>query len=112
MALSLVPTVLYRGQPANTTTTLYTVTNSASKFAIVKNIMICNPTASSATISMASVASGGSESDANRFMKDLTVAAKTTLQFDLSMILGQNESLRATASASTTITVIVSGVIN
>jgi hypothetical protein len=108
----LTPTVLYRGQPGNTTTTLYTVTNTAGKHAIVKNIMICNPTAAAATISVASVASGGSESDANRFLKDIPVGAKTTIQLDLSMVLAQNESLRATASASATLTVIISGVIN
>lgn len=112
MAATLTPTVLYRGQPASTTTTLYTVTNTVGKYAIIKNIMICNPTASAATISVASVASGGSESDANRFMKDVPVAAKTTIQMDVTLVLGQNESLRATASASTTLTVLVSGVIN
>lgn len=108
----LTPTVLYRGQPANTSTTLYTVTNTSGKHAIIKNIMICNPTASAATISMASVASGGTEADNNRFLKTVSVAANTTLQFDMSMVLAQNETLRATASASTTLTVIVSGVIN
>lgn len=109
---AVVPTVLYRGQPANTTTTLYTVTNTAGKFAIIKNIVVCNTTASSATINFANVASGGSEADNNRFMKSASVPGNSTIFLDLSMVMGQNESLRATASASSTLTVIVSGVIN
>jgi hypothetical protein len=110
--MAMTPTLLYRGQPASTTTTLYTVTNTAGKFAIIKHISVCNTTAAAATISFANVASGGSESDANRFLKDISVPAKTTVFFDLSMVMGQNESLRATASASTTFTVHASGVIN
>jgi hypothetical protein len=110
MALS--PIVLYRGQPAATTTTLYTVANTAGKFALIKNITICNVTTTDATIHLANVPSGGSEADNNRFMKSASIPALSTVFLDLSMILGQNESLRATASAASTLTVVVSGVIN
>lgn len=112
MALTLIPTVFYRGQPSTSSTTLYTVSATAGKFALIKNIMICNTSVTSATISMASVASAGSESDSNRFMKDVSVPAKTTVQLDLNMMLANGESLRATASVATTITVVASGVIN
>lgn len=110
--MPLTPTLLYRGQPANTSTTLYTVTNTAGKYAIIKHISVANVTASTATISFANVASGGSESDANRFLKTVSVPGNTTVFFDLSMVVGQNESIRATASANTTFTVLMSGVIN
>lgn len=109
---ALTPTLLYRGQPAATSTTLYTVTNTAGKYAIIKSITVCNVTAAAATISFANVASGGSETDANRFLKTISVPANTTIFYDMSMVMEQNASLRATASASTTFTVIVSGVIN
>lgn len=112
MALVLVPTVLYRGQPAATTTTLYTVANTTGKYAIVKNILICNTTGATATLSLASVASGGSESDANRFVKNASISPYTTDFLDLVLVLGQNESLRATASAAATLTLIISGVVN
>lgn len=110
--MALAPVVMYRGQPTTSSTTLYTVTNTAGKYAIIKNIVVCNVTASSATIHFANVNSGGTESDSNRFMRSATVAGFSTLFIDLSMALGQNESLRATASASTTLTVVVSGVAN
>lgn len=110
--MALAPVVMYRGQPAATSTTLYTVTNTLGKYAIVKNIVICNVTSSSATINIASVATGGSESDANRFMKNATIPGYGTVIFDMSMVLAQNESLRATASAATTLTLVVSGVAN
>lgn len=110
--MPLTPAVLYRGQPAATSTTLYTVTNTAGKYAIVKHIMVCNTTSTSATFTLANVASGGSEADNNRFMKNASVPGNSTIFIDLSMILGQNESLRSTASAATTLTMVVSGVAN
>lgn len=110
--MALTPTLLYRGQPAATSTTLYTVTNVSGKYAIIKHISVCNTTASTATISIANVASGGTETDANRFVKTASVPGNTTVFYDLSMVMGQNESLRATASAATTFTVHVSGVVN
>lgn len=109
--MALDPTVLYRGQPGATSTTLYTVTNTAGKFAIVKNIMIHNPTAGAVGLELYSVASGGSAADANKFF-DATIAVGDTVMIDLSMVLVQNETLRAIAGSAASITLIVSGVAN
>lgn len=110
MALS--PTVMYRGQPNTSSTTLYSVANTAGKYAIVKQVVVCNVTGNAATISMATVPSGGSELDNNRFLKDAVVLPNTTVVFDFSLVLGRNESVRASASAANTLTVTISGVAN
>lgn len=110
--MALAPVVMYRAQPGATTTTLYTVTNTAGKYAIIKQIVLCNIDTVARTISMATVATGGSESDANRFLKDAVIPPKSTVVFDFSIVLVQNESLRATASAASVITATVSGVAN
>lgn len=110
--MALAPAVLYRGQPGTSSTTLYTVTNTAGKYAILKHIAINNVTNNIVYISFANVASGGSESDANRFMKEVAVPANGFIYVDLTMVLGQNESLRATAGTASAITLIVSGVVN
>lgn len=107
----LLPAVLYRGQPGATSTTLYTVTNTAGKYAIIKNIVVHNPTADIESIELYSVASGGSAADANQFF-GAEIEAGETVMFDLSMVLGQNETLRAVAGSASSITVIVSGVVN
>lgn len=110
--MPLAPSVLYRGQPGTSSTTLYTVTNTAGKYAIIKHITITNVTALPVYINLANVPSGGTESDANRFMKNTVVPAEGFIYVDLSMILGQNESLRATAGTASAITILVSGVTN
>jgi hypothetical protein len=107
----LLPTVLYRGQPGDTSTTLYTVTDTSGKYAIVKNIFIHNASEDEQSIALHSVASGGSASDANKFF-DGTLDAGKTVMIDASLVLVQNETLRAIAGAATSVTVIVSGVAN
>ncbi len=107
----LVPTCLYRGQPGSSSTTLYTVTDSADKYAIIKNIMIHNADSVARNLELYSVASGGSVAAANKFW-DADIAAGETVQIDISMVLGRNETLRAIAGSASAVTLIVSGVIN
>lgn len=92
-----------------TTTTVYTVSNTAGYFYVVRSIIITNVTASAITVSMARVASGGSEADTNRFLKDVPIAAKTALFVNDVITLGPNESIRGLASAGSAATVTLSG---
>lgn len=90
-------------------TTVYTVPNTAGMFLIIKGIIIMNYTTSAVTVSMARVASGGSEADSNRFLKDATIAPKQSLFINETITLAQNESIRGLCSAATSVVVTISG---
>lgn len=109
MALS--PTVLYRGQPGTTATALYTVADTSGKYALVKSIVIHNPTASAVGLALHSVASGDSAEDANKFF-DAEIASGDTVMIEGVFVLGQDETLNAIAGTADAVTVVVSGAVN
>lgn len=102
------PKKLYTGQPGTTATTLYTAPASTST--IVKNILICNTTASAATITLSFVASGGSAGATNRIMSALEVTANNTVAFDLSGVLATGDFISALQGTSGALTLHITGV--
>jgi hypothetical protein len=101
------PTTLGTGS-----TTCYTVPNVSGNYFICKSIFFLNVSASAVTFNFARVASGGSEADTNRFLKSVTLQPNETFEWSGTLTLAQNESLRGLASASSAVTVTVSGVLN
>lgn len=87
---------------------LYTV--GASTQTIVKQILLSNPTASSATATVYLVPNGSSAANTNAIIGGITIAANSSLTYDLSQVLNASDSIRALASAGTTITIMASGV--
>jgi hypothetical protein len=71
---------------------------------------LSNPTASSATASVYLVPSGGSAGNSTAIIGGITLAANSSLTYDLSQVLNASDSIRALASAGTTITIMASGV--
>lgn len=108
--MALTPKNLYRGQPGTSNTTLYTAPNTVGKYAIVKEVIACNTDSVDRSLWFFSVASGGSASTNNVILDTANVPAKTTVFFEMSTVLAQNESIQAKASSAATITLTVSGV--
>ena len=73
---------------------------------IVKQIILCNTAASSATVK---VAVGTTATAANRILSDITLAANETVSFNASLVMAATEKLFFTASA-TSVTITVNGV--
>ena len=94
-------TVLARTTLTTSSATLYTV--PASTTAIVTNICLTNITASDATVDV--------ELDGVELLKAVTVTANSTSVIDMKQVLVATDTITALASANTTITVHVSGVV-
>jgi hypothetical protein len=92
--------VLARGTLTDTNATLYTVP-SATK-AIITNIVLCNIDTSSQTFTL--------ELDGVELAKDLSMAAKSTLTFDLRQVIDAADLIEGLAAANTAITYHISGV--
>jgi hypothetical protein len=101
---------LYRGQPATSIGTLYTVTNTNDYYTIVKNIIVCNTTNTTATFDLHTVASGGTAGVTNQVFSDFAVQGDETVSIDVSMVLAKNETVQALQVTSGALTLTVSGV--
>lgn len=91
----------------NTATLIYTC--PASRTAILRDLAVCNYSASSRTYSLNFVKSGESSSDANTVLKTRTIAAAATdlFRFNLPMVTG--DKVYAVADAASALTLQASG---
>lgn len=102
------PKKLYTGQPSTSATTLYTA--PASTTTIVKNIVICNTTASDATITVYFVPSAGSAGATNAIISGLTVTANNTLIIECSGVLATGDFISSLQGTSGALTLHITGV--
>ena len=101
---------IYRGQPGTSIGTLYTVTNTNDYYTIVKNIIVCNTTNTTATFDLHTVATGGTAAATNQVFSDFAVQGDETVSIDVSMVLAKNETVQALQVTSGALTLTVSGV--
>lgn len=100
---------MYQGQPSTSIGTHYTV--PASTKSIIKQIVICNTTAATATVTIHVVANGGSNTAANMITNALPVGANDTITLDLSVVMDTaGDTIRALQGTSSAITLTISGV--
>jgi len=105
--LAVTPKRLYSGQPSTTLSQIYTV--PVGKTTIVKNIILCNTTATDAKIDIYFV-SGGSTLPKDKVISQYTVAANDTVVVDLSAVLESASNISAAQNTANAITVYISGV--
>lgn len=88
--------------------TLYTVTAPRTK-AVVKQILVSNTSASSATVTIHIVPALGTASSATKIIPEVSVAANSVITFDVTQVLNVGETLQALASTGSAINAIISG---
>jgi hypothetical protein len=94
-------------QLTTTNTTLYTSTSVVS---VIKEILVNNTTANSATVTVNLVPSGGSASGTNEVLSAITIAGNSTLTFKCSQVLELNDFIVAKAGTAAALNIIVAGV--
>lgn len=107
--MAYTPARLAQTQPGTSYATAYTV--PASTTAIVKEILVCNPTASTVTLTVSLVASGGTAGATNNVISAVPVGPGQTVIYSLSSVLATGGFISMLASAATSLTVTVSGVV-
>lgn len=107
---------LYEGQPGTTEATLYTAPAYASgspyqagATALAKRLIVCNTTASAATLTLYLVPSGGTAGVANMLFNALSVAAGTTQILDLEQSMNPGDFIAGLQSVAAALTVSLSG---
>lgn len=89
-------------------TTLYTVTNPVVN-GVLKQILVANYSASSATVTVYIVPSGGTAGNSNIVVPAVSISANSTITLDITQVMNQGDFLVATAGASSAINISVSG---
>lgn len=113
MAVNLVsPTTinratLYRGLPAASSTTVYTVPGSTD--VKIAAFILCNTTTTAATVTISVVASGGSASTANQVVSAASVPANSTVVVDSSVYMTSGDFIAAFQGTASAVCVFVSG---
>jgi hypothetical protein len=85
-------------------------TPSAGATGVIKEIILSNPTANAATVSVFLVPSAGTAGNSTAIVPGITLTGNSFLTIPLSQVLSGSDSIRASASAGATITVTISGV--
>lgn len=100
-------TLLYQGQPGNTSAAVFTATSETMIYAA----SVCNPTGGAVTLDVWLVPSGGSAVDATMVYKANSVAAgsQQSLAYLINQALAAGDAIHMAASAATSLTVTMSG---
>ena len=93
-------------QPGTTNSTVYTVSSGT---VVVRNIHICNTTASAATISLA--INGSAATAANCWLNGLSIPGNSSYDWGGFLHLDNADTLQALQGTSSALTVVISGVV-
>lgn len=104
---NLLPKNLYIGN--DTASNVYTVSATAGSYAILRNINICNVTATAATCDIYLLGSAGTPGNNNAILKTFTVNANETISYDARIILDAGQKIHI-INTSNKCTFTISGV--
>lgn len=105
---NLVPKNLYigNGSAANA----YTVANTVGNYTIIKNINLCNTTASNAVCSIHLLVNGAAAAANNKVVSNVNVLANNVVYYNTSIVMPANSVLYVDQVTANAITFTVSGV--
>ena len=106
-ATSITRVQMYSGKPGTTDTTLYTV--PASSTAKVTQLVICNTTATAATLDFSIIPPAGTTDGTHKLLSAYSVAANDVVIVDLAQYLDAAGFLSAKQGTSGSLVLTVSG---
>lgn len=95
-------------QLSTSVASIYTVTAPKTK-GVIKQILVSNTSASTATVTVHIVGTAGSPIAANKILPEISISANSTITFDITQVLNVGDSIQALASAATAVNLIISG---
>jgi hypothetical protein len=105
---NLVPKNLYTGNES--ATNAYTVANVVGNYTIVKNINLCNTTASNAVCSIHLLEGAATAAANNKIVSNVNVLANNVVYYNTSIVMPANSKLYIDQVTANAITFTISGV--
>ena len=106
---TFVATTPKRLAQALATTSYVTYYTGVGSHAILKDLLICNNTASAATFYLDIVKSGGSLGTNTQVIANYSIAARATTQFRMSTVIDLNDTVRVKSDTTTALSFTLSG---
>ncbi len=107
MTITYTPKAIYVGALAGAVATLYTASTSGG--AIVKEIVLCNTSSLTRTVTLYVVPSGGSSDATNEFLAQQVIDPNGTLVLALSTVMAIGDTIRGFADLANVVSLRVSG---
>jgi len=107
---NLTPKSLYIGSDVGGGTNVYTVPNIAGNYAIIKNINLCNTTASNAVCSIHLLVNGVAAANSNKIISNVSVNLNNVVFYNTSIVVPANSSIHITQVTANAVTFAISGV--
>ena len=107
---NLIPKSFYVGSNVGAGSNVYSVANTVGNYSIIKNINLCNTTASNAVCSIHLLINGASVSNANKIVSNVNVLANNVVFYNTSIVVPANSSIHVTQVTANAITFAISGV--
>lgn len=107
---NLSPKSFYVGSNVGAGSNVYTVANTVGNYSIIKNINLCNTTASNAVCNIHLLINGASVSNANKIVSNVNVLANNVVFYNTSIVVPANSSIHVTQVTANAITFAISGV--
>lgn len=105
--MAYTPVRLYQGQPGTSETTLLAAITGNR---IIKQIIITNTSATTSSLSLSLVPSGGTAGVANRIISGYAISGVAAVTFDLSQVMTSGDFLSGLQTVSGALTITISGV--
>lgn len=107
---SLTPKSFYVGSNVGAGSNVYTVANTIGNYSIIKNINLCNTTASNAVCSIHLLVNGASVGASNKIVSNVNVLANNVVFYNTSIVVPANSSIHITQVTANAVTFAISGV--
>jgi len=107
---SLTPKSFYVGSDVGAGANVYTVANTAGNYSIIKNINLCNTTASNAVCSIHLLVNGATVANSNKIVSNVSVLSNNVVFYNTSIVIPANSSIHVTQVTANAITFAISGV--
>lgn len=100
--------LFYQGSPSTSASTVYTVPEG--KTSVIKEIVVCNTTASDADVTLSVVPKEGAAGTANRLLAGKKVPANDLIVLALSTVMTASDFISVQQGTNGALTVTISGI--
>jgi hypothetical protein len=107
---TLTPKNFFIGSNVGAGSNVYTVANTVGNYSIIKNINLCNTTASNATCSIHLLVDAATVGNSNKIVSNVNVLANDVVFYNTSIVIPANSKIHITQVTANAITFAISGI--
>lgn len=107
---SLTPKSFFVGSNVGAGANVYTVANTVGNYSIIKNINLCNTTASNAVCNIHLLVNGAAVANSNKIVSNVSVTSNNVVFYNTSIVIPANSSIHVVQTTANAVTFTISGI--